>query len=165
MAVFRRVANLFRRTRIDREIDAELQSHLDLRIEDNIAGGMPAEEARRDALLRFGNPTSTRERVIASDTALSLESAWADARYACRQLRKSPGFSITAALTLAIGIGANTAIFSSMDAVVLHPLAVPQLDRVAVIGEQQDRGGGEAVAHSSERPSQGSPVTSRSASR
>jgi predicted permease len=64
-----------------------------------------------------------------------------DLRYATRQLRKSPGFTIAAVLTLTFGIGANTAVFSSMDAVVLHPLAVPQLDRVVTVAEQQDRGG------------------------
>jgi predicted permease len=64
-----------------------------------------------------------------------------DLRYAIRQLRKSPGFTIAAVLTLTFGIGANTAVFSSMDAVVLHPLAVPQLDRVVTVAEQQDLGG------------------------
>jgi putative ABC transport system permease protein len=69
-----------------------------------------------------------------------------DLRYALRQLAKSPGFTIAAILTLTIGIGANTAGFSSMDAVVLHPLAVPQLDRVVTVAEQQDRGGLEQAA-------------------
>src|SRR5205085_2782361 len=63
-----------------------------------------------------------------------------DLRYAVRQLRKSPGFTLAAVITLAIGIGSNTAIFSSMDAVVLRPLAVPQLDRVVTVAEQRDRG-------------------------
>ena len=74
MALFRRISNLFRRNRLDSDIDAELQAHIDLRIDDNIANGMSLEEARRDALLRFGNRTSTRERVAASDTTLRLES-------------------------------------------------------------------------------------------
>jgi putative ABC transport system permease protein len=145
MAVFRRISNLFRRNRVNREIDAELQSHIALRIDDNIAAGMSPEEARRDALVRFGNPTSTRERVTASDALLGIESFWSDVRYAARQLWKSPGFSITAALTIALGIGANTAIFSSMDAVVLRPLAVPALDRVVAVAEQ-DHGGYRQVA-------------------
>ena len=140
MAVFRRLANLFRRSRIDREIVDELQSHIDLRIDANLAAGMSQEEARRDALLRFGNPTATRERVASADAALAAESVWSDVRYGWRQLLKSPGFAITAVLTLTIGIGANTAMFSSMDAVVLHPLAVPQLDRVVTVDEEQDGG-------------------------
>jgi putative ABC transport system permease protein len=140
VAAFRRFVNIFRRSRVNREISDELQSHLDLRIDANVAAGMSPEEARRDALLRFGNPTSTRERVASADAALGLSSFWRDVRYAARQLRKAPGFSITVIATLAIGIGVNVAIFSSMDAVVLHPLAVPALDRVMVIAEQQQRG-------------------------
>ena len=140
MASLRRIANLFRRSSVDREIDAELQSHIDLRIEDNVARGMSAEDARRDAMLRFGNPTATRERVAGADAMLGLESVWADVRYAGRQLRKSPGFAVTAALTIALGIGANTAIFSSMDAVILRPLAVPALDRVVTVFEQDHSG-------------------------
>ena len=61
-----------------------------------------------------------------------------DMRYAARQLSKSPGFTLAAVLTMTIGIGANTALFSSMDAVVMHPLAVPQLDRVMAVAEEQD---------------------------
>ena len=82
MAVFRRIANLFRRSRIDREIEAELQSHIALLIDDNLARGMSAAEARRDALVRFGNPTATRERVTAADTMLSLDALAHDLRFA-----------------------------------------------------------------------------------
>jgi putative ABC transport system permease protein len=141
MSLVRRFRNLFQREDINREIDAELQAHIDLRAEENIAHGMSPEEGRREALVRFGNPTSTRERVTAADTTLGLERLWADLHYAGRQLIKSPGFSVTAILSIAIGIGANTAIFSSMDAVVLRPLAVPAMDRVLTVAEHQERSG------------------------
>ena len=100
-----------------------------------IAAGMSPEEARRQALLQFGNPTATKERVAGADAALGLTGVWRDVRYAVRQLRKSPGFTITAIITLGLGVGINTACFSSMDAVVLRPLAVPDLHRVMTIAE------------------------------
>lgn len=145
MAAFRRLANVFRRSRIDREIADELQSHIDLRIDANLTAGMSPDEARRDALLRFGNPASTRERVVSADAALGLSSLWRDIRYAARQLRKAPGFTITVIATLAIGIGANIAVYSSMDAVIFRPLAVPALDRVVTIAEQQQQRTNDAV--------------------
>ena len=74
MSIARRIANLFRRSEVDCEIDAELRSHIEMRTEDNIAAGMTREQARRDSLLRFGNRTSTRERVAGADAALLIES-------------------------------------------------------------------------------------------
>ena len=135
MSIFRRVSNLFRRSRVDSEIDAEIKSHLAMRTEDNIASGMPPDQARRDALLRFGNPTVTREQVAASAAPLTLESIGMDARYAFRRLAKSPGFSITAILTLALGIGATTAIFSAAFALLLRSLPFQHADRIIGIYE------------------------------
>ncbi len=139
MAAFQRIANLFRRSRVDREIDAELQSHIDLRIDDNIAAGMSPAEARRDALLRFGNPTSTRERVAAADASLGLDDIARDVRYALRQLRRSPGFALTAILTLALGIGANVVVFGVLNALILRPLNLPGADRLYEVAQRQLR--------------------------
>ena len=126
MSFFGRISNLFSRTSLDREIESELQSHIELRVEDNLANGMSPEHARRDALARFGNPTVTKEHVVFADAAVVLGSVWDDTRYAFRQLRKSPGFAATTVLTLAIGIGANLAIFQLLYGVLFAHLPVKQ---------------------------------------
>jgi len=138
MSIYRRIANLFSRASVEREIDAELQSHIEMRIEDNLAAGMSAEAARRDALLRFGNRAVMKEKVTAMDTALVLEGILFDVRYAWRQLRKSPGFAVTSVVTLALAIGANAVVFSLLNALVLHPLNVPDAQSLYVIERGSD---------------------------
>jgi predicted permease len=136
MAILRRFANLFRRTKVDHDINAELQAHIDLRMDANMAAGMSPGDARRDALLRFGNPTMTRERVAASDTTLSLAGLGRDVRYAVRQLWRSPGFALTAILTLALGIGANVVVFGVLNALILRPLDLPHVERLLQVEQQ-----------------------------
>jgi predicted permease len=135
MSLVHRILNLFSRSKVDREIEAELKSHVEMRMEDNVASGMQPDVARRDALLRFGNPAVTKEHVIAVDAALTLESMGMDLRYAFRRLTKSPGFTTTAVLTFALGIGATTAIFSAAYALLLRSLPFQHADRIISVYE------------------------------
>jgi len=133
MAVLRRIANLFRRSRIDSEIAAEIEAHIEMRVEANMAAGMSAGEARRAATLRFGNPTAMRERTAGADAALGLEGLLRDLRYAARQVRRAPGFALTASVILALGIGASTAIFSAVNPILFEPLPYPNASRIVTI--------------------------------
>ena len=138
-----RCTSFFRRRRLDDDLDEELRSHIQLATEENQQRGMPEQEARTAALRAFGGVTQTRESYRRQRGLPFLEVLWSDLRYAVRQLSKSPGFTLTTVLTLAIGIGMNTAVFSMMDAVVLRPLAVPDMSRVVVVAEEHRRGNDE----------------------
>jgi predicted permease len=118
---------------VEREIQAELQEHMQMCIDDNMAEGMSREQAERDARVRFGSPVATRERVWAEDAALGLESLARDLRTALRGFVKSPGFSLVVVATLALGIGANTAIFELLDAVRLRSLPVVKPGELAEV--------------------------------
>src|SRR6185437_14027692 len=137
MALFRRIFALARRSSLDRNIESELNEHLRMRIEANIAKGMSSEEAARNARLRFGNPVVMKERVGAEDATLGLDNFFRDIRYALRGFAKSPAFTAIAILTLALGIGANTAVFQILDAVRLRSLPIqnPQdLAELRIVG-------------------------------
>ena len=140
MALIRRISNLLFRSKVDMEIEAELKSHIEMRIEDNIAAGMSSEGARRDALLRFGNPTSTKERVAGADAILTLDSLGSDIQYAYRQLSKNPGFACTAVLVLALGISATVAIFAFVDAALIKPLPYANPSRLVALFESTPLG-------------------------
>lgn len=128
-----RLFNVFRDTRVSRDIERELAFHLAEREDDLVARGMAPADAKREARRRFGRPSALSERTRDVDVSQWLESVMRDMRYAARALLASRGFALVAILSLALGIGANTAIFSLINAVMLRDLPVRDPERLALV--------------------------------
>ena len=142
MSVFRNITSglrsLFRREQVDRELDEELRAYQDMAAEDKMKDGMTRKEALRAVRLERGSFEVSKEIVRSGGWESTVETCWQDLRFAGRILRKSPGFTVVAVLTLALGIGANTAIFTLVHAILLKSLPVSHPEQLYNLGDDQE---------------------------
>lgn len=136
-----RLLAYFHKATLDRELDDELASHMEMAIEENVARGMGAEEARRQAFVRLGGVQQTRERHRVTRGVLTLDILFQDLHYTFRTLRRDRSFTVIAVLILALGIGANVAVFSVVDTILLRPLPFPDAKQLSWIAEGGGTGG------------------------
>src|ERR1700757_1085160 len=136
--ILSRCAALLGRKRLDDDLDDELAAHLELATAENMRRGMGKREARTAALRAFGGPTQIKENYRVQRGIPFLEILAQDLRYAVRKLRSSPGFTSVAVMTLALGIGANTAIFTLVQGILLRSLPVADPSRLYRIGDTDD---------------------------
>src|SRR5580693_4309911 len=129
-ALLKRLAHLFSKETHDRELSAEIESHLQLHIDDNLRSGMTPQEARRQALLKLGGIEQTKEAYRERKGLPAIEALLRDFRYASRVLRKNLGFTLVVIFTLALGIGAKTAIFRVLESQLWRPLPFPDSERL-----------------------------------
>jgi hypothetical protein len=130
----------WRRWRSHSELEEEIRAHLELETQLHLEDGLSPEEARAVAQRRFGNATLVRERAHEADPFARLEIFFKDARHAARSLLRAPGFTLAALMTLALGIGANAAIYQLFDAVLLRPVSVPNAEQLAIVELTDDTG-------------------------
>src|SRR5918912_4369086 len=133
--LWRRLRALLRKGALDSELDTELRYHLERQVAQYVSEGMTPEEARRAALRDFGGVTQSKERCREARGVRPLEDLRQDIVYGLRVLRRNPVFSLVAVVTLALGIGANTALFSITNAVVFRPMPFPEPERLLMLWE------------------------------
>ncbi len=131
--LFSRLASLLRRQELEEELDEELRAHIDMAVGDNLRSGMSEQAARAAALRQFGGLAQIKEAYRVQQGIPFLETMMQDVRYALRRLAKSPGFTFTVLLTLALGVGANTGIFTLLNAVLLKSLPVPDPEQLFLV--------------------------------
>ena len=135
--------NLTQRGRLERDLDDEVRGAFDLLVDEKLSAGLPPATARRDAAMELGGIEQVKEEIRVAKAGAWLDAFARDVRYAARMLVRSPGFAATAILTLALGIGANTTIFSFVYAVLLTPLPLEHLPRLVSVYVTDERNPGE----------------------
>ena len=132
--------SIFAKRASDAQMNSELRFHIEELTDENIAAGMPPTEARRRAVLEFGGHEQVKEDLRDVYRSRIIESTYANLKSAFRFIRKSPTFSITVILTLALAIGANSAVFSAIDAILLQPLPFPDADQLTLVEQHNAKG-------------------------
>lgn len=139
MSLLQRIWNVVRRSRLDAELQQEIETHLALIEDEERSQGSSTEQSRRKARTRFGNPYSYRERALDEVMATWLESMYRETAFAARRLARAPAFSITAVVTLTVAIAANVSIFAVVERVILNPLPYPDSDRLVELDHGAER--------------------------